>query len=248
MAVFPSAAVRPPTADLLRHPTSRPRRAVPDLPTSERDRYALLALFEILHAMPSPRATPPVHVQSGVKRRKVRKGTHSCWECKRRKMKCVFESVTDSICIGCRRRDSQCVSQEYPEVAVHKVGSHSAELRPLHSDSDGAIRDAATQDDVAHTGSTLTGLSDDHGSANAAPRYMAFHDPPEVTLPISYILEMVLTAAKSIVRLRGAFGHLLPTCKPHELRTRSYLTSYANHFHREKMWIGYAKRVVRPLF
>ncbi|KAL4796961.1 hypothetical protein BDV19DRAFT_360158 [Aspergillus venezuelensis] len=49
-------------------------------------------------------------------RRKVRKGTHSCWECKRRKMKCRIDARIDSnSCIGCRRRGSPCISQEFPE-------------------------------------------------------------------------------------------------------------------------------------
>ncbi|KAI5861395.1 hypothetical protein GGS23DRAFT_598549 [Durotheca rogersii] len=48
-------------------------------------------------------------------RRKLRKGTHSCWECKRRKMKCIFNAVTDAACNGCLRRGSECVSQEFPE-------------------------------------------------------------------------------------------------------------------------------------
>src|SRR6201992_3630795 len=46
------------------------------------------------------------------RRRKVRKGTHSCWECKRRKVKCTFASPTDAICIICRRRGAKCLSQE----------------------------------------------------------------------------------------------------------------------------------------
>lgn len=49
------------------------------------------------------------------KRRRLRKGTHSCWECKRRKVRCTFESATDAVCITCRRRGAKCVSQELPE-------------------------------------------------------------------------------------------------------------------------------------
>ncbi|KAL5336876.1 hypothetical protein BJX70DRAFT_371373 [Aspergillus crustosus] len=45
------------------------------------------------------------------KRTKVRKGTHSCRECRRRKVKCIFASPSDSICIICRRRGTQCISQ-----------------------------------------------------------------------------------------------------------------------------------------
>ncbi|KAJ5624638.1 hypothetical protein N7510_000947, partial [Penicillium lagena] len=49
------------------------------------------------------------------KRRKVRKGTRSCWECRRRKMKCIFSSSKDTICIRCTRRGIKCVGQEFPE-------------------------------------------------------------------------------------------------------------------------------------
>ncbi|KAJ8109899.1 hypothetical protein OPT61_g7118 [Boeremia exigua] len=45
------------------------------------------------------------------KRRKVRKGTHSCWECRRRKVKCIFAAPGGTICISCTRRRSRCVSQ-----------------------------------------------------------------------------------------------------------------------------------------
>ncbi|KAI4254306.1 MAG: hypothetical protein LQ352_003162 [Teloschistes flavicans] len=67
--------------------------------------------------MSSSNATPPHDSdgQSEAKRRRLRKGTHSCWECKRRKMKCIFDPAVN-ICNGCRRRGSQCLSQEFPDV------------------------------------------------------------------------------------------------------------------------------------
>ncbi|KAL4864215.1 hypothetical protein BDV12DRAFT_201319 [Aspergillus spectabilis] len=49
------------------------------------------------------------------KRRRVRKGTRSCWECKRRKIRCLFAAADDAICIGCQDRRVPCVSQEMPE-------------------------------------------------------------------------------------------------------------------------------------
>ena len=58
------------------------------------------------------------------KRRKVRKGTQSCWECKRRKIKCIFASSEDVTCIGCQRRRAPCVSQEMPEdLSPAKIGN-----------------------------------------------------------------------------------------------------------------------------
>ncbi|KAH7156642.1 hypothetical protein EDB81DRAFT_787559 [Dactylonectria macrodidyma] len=51
------------------------------------------------------------------KRRKLRKGTQSCWECRRRKARCTFAAgaVEDDVCQGCRRRGTACLSQEFPD-------------------------------------------------------------------------------------------------------------------------------------
>jgi Fungal Zn(2)-Cys(6) binuclear cluster domain len=57
------------------------------------------------------------------KRRKVRKGTRSCWDCKRRKVKCIFKSANDAVCISCVRRGTACVSQEHPEEESHTEDS-----------------------------------------------------------------------------------------------------------------------------
>ncbi|KAI0838589.1 hypothetical protein F5Y06DRAFT_38525 [Hypoxylon sp. FL0890] len=51
--------------------------------------------------------------ESEAKRRKIRKGTHSCWECRRRKTRCQFSTSTATICIGCEARGTACVSQEF---------------------------------------------------------------------------------------------------------------------------------------
>lgn len=50
--------------------------------------------------------------EQAAKRRKVRRGTRSCWECRRRKAKCTFSAPTDAVCITCRRRGTKCVSQD----------------------------------------------------------------------------------------------------------------------------------------
>nr|L7X8G0.1 RecName: Full=Dehydrocurvularin biosynthesis regulator [Aspergillus terreus]AGC95322.1 CurR [Aspergillus terreus] len=77
----------------------------------------------------------PSHDAYGqAKRRKVRKGTHSCWECKRRKMKCRFDPRIASACNGCRRRGSPCISQEFPEdleEAVMNIGTTSSDGTPF---------------------------------------------------------------------------------------------------------------------
>lgn len=50
-----------------------------------------------------------------LKRRKTRKGTRSCWQCKRRKVKCTYASPAEDVCIGCARRCLDCVGQEFPD-------------------------------------------------------------------------------------------------------------------------------------
>jgi hypothetical protein len=55
------------------------------------------------------------------RRKALRKGTLSCWECKRRKTKCTFAGLSaDGTCDGCRRRGVPCVSQEFPDVSNTK--------------------------------------------------------------------------------------------------------------------------------
>ncbi|KAJ9157271.1 Fungal transcriptional regulatory protein, N-terminal [Pleurostoma richardsiae] len=46
-------------------------------------------------------------------KRKLRKGTRSCWECKRRKIRCFYASSRDPICVSCTRRGTSCISQEF---------------------------------------------------------------------------------------------------------------------------------------
>ena len=47
--------------------------------------------------------------------RKIRRGTGSCWACKRRKVRCHYVSRSDRVCDGCKTRCIACVSQDYPE-------------------------------------------------------------------------------------------------------------------------------------
>uniref|UniRef100_A0A8H7K8N4 Zn(2)-C6 fungal-type domain-containing protein n=1 Tax=Bionectria ochroleuca TaxID=29856 RepID=A0A8H7K8N4_BIOOC len=53
-------------------------------------------------------------------RRILRKGTHSCAECKRRKTRCFFESPTATTCVGCQRRGTACIGQEFVDVPVSR--------------------------------------------------------------------------------------------------------------------------------
>ncbi|KAK2615535.1 hypothetical protein N8I77_002282 [Diaporthe amygdali] len=56
------------------------------------------------------------------KRRKIRKGTKSCWECRKRKIKCQFDSPEDAVCVGCKQRETACRSQEFDDSDVPEAG------------------------------------------------------------------------------------------------------------------------------
>ncbi|PWY68572.1 hypothetical protein BO94DRAFT_590693 [Aspergillus sclerotioniger CBS 115572] len=60
------------------------------------------------------------------RRKRVRKGTKSCWECKRRKIKCV-PSQDNAICASCLDRSTPCLSQEY----VNDPAPHHADYSAL---------------------------------------------------------------------------------------------------------------------
>lgn len=91
------------------------------------------------------------------KRRKLRKGTHSCWECKRRKMRCIFSPLDTSTCSGCRRRGSQCVSQEFPESLVVSLPIAQAQSQSHCAMADNVATPTSPGGDGAR-GAALTGL------------------------------------------------------------------------------------------
>ncbi|ATY63675.1 C6 zinc finger domain containing [Cordyceps militaris] len=66
-------------------------------------------------------------------RRKVRKGTQSCWECKRRKIRCTFAAPTDAVCDGCKSRQTRCVGQEYEDEETPPAGRKADRLRRMES-------------------------------------------------------------------------------------------------------------------
>ena len=70
----------------------------------------------------SPTAYPPTasfdHSQ-GPPRKKMRKGTKSCLECRRRKIKCTFEEGRPQICNECYARGSTCIDQEHGDINAY---------------------------------------------------------------------------------------------------------------------------------
>ncbi|CAG8290804.1 unnamed protein product [Penicillium salamii] len=65
------------------------------------------------------------------KRRKVRNGTSSCWECKHRKKRCKFESDSNSVCISCQRRGIPCISQASADTADDEHNEYEGVTRRI---------------------------------------------------------------------------------------------------------------------
>ena len=67
--------------------------------------------------------TLPSNSQDEPRLRKCRKGTLSCWACKKRKVRCNYTKA-DPTCDGCRIRNIQCISQDFPD-EPNKINSSS---------------------------------------------------------------------------------------------------------------------------
>ncbi len=114
-------------------------------------------------------------------------------------MRCVPDPLTDATtCKGCRRRGSQCISQEFPEELslstdkTHKKGDGDVRVRNLHAGSD-----ATTYDGKTPTTPGEDGRSADHGiptpvSVVSAPSpHLAFYESSEVGILDSDIVVLV---------------------------------------------------------
>ncbi|PTB64990.1 hypothetical protein BBK36DRAFT_1169775 [Trichoderma citrinoviride] len=63
--------------------------------------------------------------------RKMRKGTRSCAECRRRKTRCVF-SPGEPVCVLCKSRDGRCIEQGYEDVGLLDPRSSAPRKSPTN--------------------------------------------------------------------------------------------------------------------
>lgn len=124
---------------------------------------------------PSPEPDP--------KRRKMRKGTKSCWDCKKRKVKCTFDATSDTVCIGCRRRGAPCVGQQLSEeefqAQYQADGTGDLLLRRLQRVE--ALLEHLVEKDQPKKSGYITQTSDHQPSSN----YSKPVPEPCVTVPIT---------------------------------------------------------------
>ncbi|KAJ5909814.1 hypothetical protein N7504_004457 [Penicillium tannophilum] len=120
--------------------------------------------------------------ESETKRRKIRKGTKSCWECKQRKMRCVYADPSSpadagAICIGCQRRGLKCVSQEF-EFVDGRENAGNLEKKGHHKNGKDKDRVARVEALVEQ----LIRKVDRHGEVGE-PATSAFPTPPDRGIP-----------------------------------------------------------------
>ncbi len=83
------------------------------------------------------------HAQ-GPPRKKMRKGTKSCLECRRRKIKCTFEPGSTAVCQECYARGSTCIDQEHgdPQAAESTtVTDQTYSLRERVTQLEGLVKE-----------------------------------------------------------------------------------------------------------
>ena len=104
-------------------------------------------------------------------------------------MRCIFDPEPSGICNGCRRRGSQCVSQEFPEEVLHAVDQthETAEsvnrIEPLHAGSEGtAHTDRADATSNEDTGKANHGIPTPSSRDAESPRHLAFYKVLQVCL------------------------------------------------------------------
>lgn len=91
---------------------------------------------------PRPAGVPSSPNGTPAKKRKVRKGTQSCWECKRRKIRCTFAAPTDVVCDGCKSRQTKCIGQEYQD--AYKANAKKVDrLKRMESIIDGLVKESS---------------------------------------------------------------------------------------------------------
>lgn len=117
----------------------------------------------------------------GPPRKKMRKGTKSCIECRRRKIKCTFDSGRPSICNECHVRGSTCIDQEHGDISVFNTNStteQNASLKERVSYLEDLVKQVLhkmPQPDRAHTSSSTV-----HAETQAAEVLKSLKSPVRV--------------------------------------------------------------------
>ncbi|KZL83904.1 c6 zinc finger domain containing protein, partial [Colletotrichum incanum] len=165
--------------------------------------------------------------------KKVPEGTHSCWECKRRKIKCKFDPLTGAApCNGCRRRGSRCISQEFPEEAS--------------LDESTAVGNSWNGSDSALYTSPELPKSTDGTWVNQGSSFYPRFASQERHEDAYQLLRICLPSRKDIERIRTACRNLLVLT--HETLTMPYNILHKNGLAMLSMLLDMPESDAHPVF
>ncbi|KAF1971412.1 hypothetical protein BU23DRAFT_470958 [Bimuria novae-zelandiae CBS 107.79] len=135
-------------------------------------------------------------------RKKMRKGTHSCFECRRRKIRCIFPPDNPNVCSECFARGSRCIDQEHadPEVVV----DHRKNLRERVSRLE-ALVDSLLEEKTERSTSDSVSLSN---SLSKSPNVIT-KDAFSPT-PLSSGASSAINVLRDVQRAPSDRGHHVP--------------------------------------
>ncbi|KAL8937394.1 MAG: hypothetical protein Q9216_004447 [Gyalolechia sp. 2 TL-2023] len=102
-----------------------------------------------MNTRPSIMTTPSSESSDSHPRKRMRKGTHSCLECRRRKIRCIFEPDAN-ICNRCLTKGQGCTEQEYGDAKAYGADKRKS-VRERTSELEGMINQILTKLDTSPT-------------------------------------------------------------------------------------------------
>ncbi|KAL8801280.1 MAG: hypothetical protein Q9200_006993 [Gallowayella weberi] len=121
--------------------------------------------------------TPTSEFSDSNPRKRMRKGTHSCLECRRRKIRCIYESNATT-CTRCITKRLNCVEQEYGDAKALGADKRKS-MREKTSELEGMISQILTRLD---THAATTGPPDAEAKAAEALRCLRMELLPSTTM------------------------------------------------------------------
>ncbi|KAH8896880.1 hypothetical protein GQ53DRAFT_838337 [Thozetella sp. PMI_491] len=108
-------------------------------------------------------------------KRTLRKGTRSCAECKRRKTRCFFDRPTATACIGCQRRGTYCMSQEFVDVPMSEPRDDQVldRLKRVEHMLESIVNKVPAEDSTVMMGRESDAIEGDAGYVAAVPLRLA---------------------------------------------------------------------------
>ncbi|KAJ5740173.1 hypothetical protein N7493_000045 [Penicillium malachiteum] len=166
---------------------------------------------------------PPPPEDQQPPRKRIRKGTHSCWECKHRKVRCHYVSDGDSSCRECLTRGTVCRSQDFPEpenIRESERASLNDRLGRVESLLERVLLRLDTLDDKQEPPvSPPTGSVDSSNPSSSTGITPGNENAPALSLFENGVLGFQRSDASPLsITLNGAMNHKLEKLR-HELLT-----------------------------